>query len=127
MYNNMKIKRFNEYYNGPYAAAGFKIPGNEPINSFTFEVEMKSDPVNGERLRDILDKYKIEYDVISLQNDGDIQKLKLKFLSYHGFEAFSIIDSIIDDLEKKNIEFVPGTIRVDPKFVERKEVKGFRK
>ena len=35
--------------------------------------------------------------------------------------------SIEDCAKKKNIEFVPGTIRVDPKFVERKEVKGFRK
>ena len=99
----MKIKRFNEYYNGPYAAAGFKIPGNEPTQNFTFEVHMKSDPVNGERLRDVLDKYNIPYNILSLKSDGDYQKLKLNFSSYHGFEAFSIIDSIIDDLEKKNI------------------------
>jgi len=111
----MKIKRFNKFYNGPNASAGFKR--SEPTSNFSLDVVIKYDSWNEEIIQDILKKHNISYKDLYLKKDGkDGQRFKLNFLSYNEYEADSIITVILNELGEKQIGIDPRTVEVSPEI-----------
>lgn len=103
----------NEWYLGPYSAAGFKT--NEPTAKYNFTIDIKMDPKNEKILKDILKKYNISYDKLELKNieDGNEEghNVNLIFRSYNKYEASAILNSVMTELIEKEIMFDPTSIK----------------
>ena len=105
----------NEWYLGPYSATGFKL--TEPSTKYNFNIDIKYDEKNEKNVKEILNKYNIEYDILDMQktkydNNEDVHKINIIFKSYNKFEATSILNSIIKELINKNILFNPNSIKI---------------
>jgi len=100
----------NEFYTGPFSAAGFKL--HEPSNKFNFNLNIKYKPENEELIKNILAKYDIPYDELNFKKQNRrSQKLDLTFLSYNRLEAVAIINSILSDLAENSVTFDKSSVK----------------
>jgi len=105
----MKIK-FEDFlleYTGPYKKAGFKI-GSENRDIYDFDCTIKIESENEEeiknKLKNILNEYDIDYTELSIQKETDeFHKLNISFKSYNEYEAYSLVDTVINDALKNTL------------------------
>lgn len=135
------IIKFDEFlnefhsYSGPNATLGFKY--SEPTNEYSLTLTTKYVENLEDIVKSILDKYNIPYKNIKIdigyskslfsKTRPILQVVKIDFLSYSGYEAYSIINYILSELSKNNIYYNPNNIIIHPDILpHKKNVLGYR-
>jgi hypothetical protein len=100
-------------YRGPKSTIGFRY--SEPDETFSLLMDVNYNPDIVNILSELIDKYSIpaifkvdnsEYSKGIFSKKRKMQKITFLFNSYSGFEAHSIIDTIVNDLNKSGIQML---------------------